>query len=191
MRNKLNWVVSDQQMHCAAVLTILFAASAVSPAADFKGAAEVLQQASQAPSKSKEASKDPYAPFRDKLKAFASQSTNLPPDQAARQWLGLVDEFEKESVRIAGSARRGPWAGRPVQLEEVLEVLSPPASWAELEKAVEARSAAAAKGEQKRELGLRVIAHTLTGNTPKRAEDLKALDALAKSRNGTEASYEC
>ncbi len=112
MRNKLNWVVSDQQMHCAAVLTILFAASAVSPAADFKGAAEVLQQASQAPSKSKETSKDPYAPFRDKLKAFASQSTNLPPDKAARQWLGLVDEFEKESVRIAGSARRGPWAGR-------------------------------------------------------------------------------
>ncbi len=35
-----------------------------------------------------------------------------------------------------------------------------------------------------------MIAHTLTGNTPKRAEDLKALDALAKSRNGPEASYE-
>src|SRR5262245_11367905 len=150
MQNKPSSWVSNTQMGRLAALIILLVASSV-PAADFKGAAEVLQQAAQTATKPNEKPKDPYAPFRDKLKAFASQSTNLPPDQAAQQWLALVDELEKESVRIASSARLGPRAGRPVRLEEVLDTLPPPSSWAELEKAVEARPATTSKGEQKRE----------------------------------------
>src|SRR5205823_11636818 len=45
------------------------------------------------------------------------------------------------------------------------------------------------KSAEKRELGLRLIVHTLTKNTGKRAEDLKALDTLAKKSSGPEAGY--
>ena len=67
------------------------------PAADFKGAAEVIRQAAQASPKPKEKPKDPNAPFREKLKAFAAASTNLPPAAAATRWLDLVEEFEQRA----------------------------------------------------------------------------------------------
>src|SRR2546430_12487127 len=71
--------------------------------ADFKGAAEVLRQAAQASPKPKEKSKDPFEPLREKLKGFETQSTNLPAAEAANQWLGLVDEFEKQSAKASGA----------------------------------------------------------------------------------------
>src|SRR6266481_455262 len=78
----------------------------------------------------------------------------------------------------------------PLQFSDVLKVLPPPSAWSELEKAVEARPAAEGGAKQKKELALRLIAHTLTRNTARRAEDLKALDAMAKKATGPEASYE-
>ena len=71
-----------------------------------------------------------------------------------------------------------------------MNVLPPPAAWAELEKAVEARPPTEARDGQKRELGLRLITPTLTKNTARRTEDLKALDALANKGGGPASMYE-
>src|SRR6185436_20158681 len=125
-----------------------------------------------------------------KLKAFESLSTNLQPSESATQWLAFVDGFAEAAavLREPGPARFR--AGRTLQFDEVMRVLPPPKVWAELEKAVEARSAASDKAGKKRELGLRLVAHTLTQNTSKRAEDLKTLDTLAKSGSGPDSGYE-
>jgi len=194
MQNKTGLAVSIMQMHYKVyykvLLAALLAASSLAEAADFKGATEVLREAAQATPKPKEAEKDSHGPFRERLKSFAVQSTNLPPSQAATQWLAFTEEFEKEFGRDIASPRLRSRVEKGIQFDEVMNALPPPAAWEELAKAVEARPAVAAKGKEKRELGLKLIAHTLTRNTSKRAEDLKALDALAKGSSGPEGGFE-
>jgi len=118
MQNKAALPVSNQEMRYSILLALLLAGTTVLPAADFKGATEVLRQAAQASPKPQEKSKDPQAPFRDRLKAFQSQSTNLPPAQVATQWLALVDDFGKQTMAqivltiFQGAAKRRP-ANRP------------------------------------------------------------------------------
>ena len=141
MQNKAGSSVPNQGIRYAIILAVLITASTVVRAADFKGATEVLRQAAQAsPKPAQEKTKDPYEPFREKLKAFQAQITNLAPSQAATQWLALVDDFQKASGEDRDSMRRGLGTLRPLQFEEVMKVLPPPAAWVELEKAVEARS---------------------------------------------------
>ena len=67
------------------ICVFLLAGVGFTKAEDFKGASEVLREAAQAIPKSKEQSKDPSAPFREKLKSFQTSGTNLPPDQAAAE----------------------------------------------------------------------------------------------------------
>ena len=89
----------------------------------------------------------------------------------------------------SGRAVAGSSLVRPVQFDEVMkQVLPAPAVWPALEKEVEA---ATNKVESARIVGLRLIVHTLTKNTAKRAEDMKALDRVAKtSASGYGLSYE-
>src|SRR5260370_33100212 len=91
MRNKAASSVSHKEMRCAIFLSALLGTSVLAAAPEFKGATEVLRQAAQDSPKPKQKTKDPYEPFREKLKAFQVQSTNLPTPQAAAQWIGLVD----------------------------------------------------------------------------------------------------
>jgi tetratricopeptide (TPR) repeat protein len=166
------------------LLGTTFAGTGILQAADFKGAEQVLREATLASPTAKEKPKDPYAQLREKLKAFETEGGKLPPGEAAKQWLALVDEFGKQSDK-AGAGR----AARPLQMEDVMRALPPPAAWKDLEGAIEARATSSGKNEEKRMLGLRLIAHTLTQNSVKRTEDLKALGALAK-RSSDAASYE-
>src|SRR5438067_1390015 len=103
MQNKAIWPVLKGIMRLTKLLLFLLVLSITTRAADFKETAEVLRQATQASPKSLEKKEDPNQPFRDKLKAFQLQNTNLPPSQAAAQWLALVDEFEKQSGDSANS----------------------------------------------------------------------------------------
>jgi tetratricopeptide (TPR) repeat protein len=190
MQNKGWCLVLNNNMRAAILFTLFLIINAELRAADFKGAAEVLRQASQTSPKAKEKKEDPSRPFRDKLKAFEKQSTNLPPGQAASQWLALVDEFENLSGDSMDRFRGGSRFVLPLQFNDVLKAIPQPSAWGELEKAVEARPAAEARAKQKKDLGLRLIAHTLTGNSARRAEDLKALDAIARETTGPEGNYE-
>src|SRR5207245_2931056 len=132
------------------------------------------------PKTNAEKPKDPYQSFREKLKVFEAQNTNVPPSQAASGWLVLADDFQKTSGEHHAAAGRGFPAVKMLQFDEVVNVLPPPAAWPELERAIENRAPAEATADRKRELGLRLIAHTLTKNTSSRAEDLKSLALLAK-----------
>lgn len=190
MQNKAGPAAFRHRMPLATLLGLILVFGMASRAADFKGASEVLRQAAQASPKPKEKKEDPTKPFRDKLEAFEAQVTNLSPAQAATQWLALVDEFDKQSGDSMTRTRSGFMFGLALQFNDVLKALPPPPAWGELEKAVEARQTVEAKAKQKRELALRLIAHTLTGNAPRRAEDLKTLDAMAKKAAGPAAGYE-
>src|SRR5947209_17302726 len=145
MRNKIVWLVSKMIMRTFLVLEMFLLWNCLGGAADFKGATEVLQLASESPAKPKQNGDDPNAVFRQKIKAFGSSSTNLTSAEAAKQWLTLVEDFQSELAKSAVEAQIPRREGLGLRFEEIMDVLPPPAYWADLEKAVESRSSAVAK----------------------------------------------
>ena len=159
------------------------------PATNYEGADAVLRQASESSNqpKSKEEKPSPAAQLRADLKAFKQQSASLAPTEAAKQWLALTDRLLQLNETPANYGQQGGMAN-PIQPDELVEALPPPASWAELAKAIEARPAG--EGAQVLQgLGLRLLAHTLLGDTAKRREDIAALEALAAKAKTRQAYF--
>lgn len=147
-------------------------------AANLKGSEAVLRQAADSSASEKPAEKQsPNEAFRKELKEFAKKSSQLAPAEAAKQWLAFVEQFTAlQATPVNNEENSGE--NRQVTFDEVIEVLPSPAAWGELAKQIEARPAASGP-EQLRELGLRLLAHTLLGDTTKRREDLAGLETLA------------
>jgi len=173
------------RMKIRALSTILLAARLATsglaqPAAvGYQGADAILSQVAKAQTVLNSADKNP-APdeeLRADLKSFGQVSGTLAPAEAAKQWLGLVDRFNQLGESPAGGGRQGA-VSRPIEAQQLIEALPPPATWANLVIAVEARPPG--EGAQAlHELGLRLLVHTLTGDDAKRRGDLAALEARA------------
>jgi len=158
-------------------------------ATNYEGADAILRQAAEGSNqpKSKEEKPSPTSQLREDLKAFKQQSASLAPAEAAKQWLALVDRLLQLNETPANYGQQGGMS-HPIQPEELVEALPPPASWAELAKAIEARPAG--EGAQTLQgLGLRLLAHTLLGDTTKRREDIAALEALAAKAKTRQAYF--
>ena len=159
------------------------------PATNYQGADAILRQAAESSNqpKSKEEKSSPAAQLRADLKAFKQQSGSLAPAEAAKQWLALTDRLLQLNETPANYGQQGGMA-KSLQPEELVEALPPPASWAELAKAIEARPAG--EGAQVLQgIGLRLLAHTLLGDTTKRREDIAALEALAAKAKTRQAYF--
>ena len=158
-------------------------------ATNYEGADAVLRQAAEGSNqpKSKEEKPSPTSQLREDLKAFKQQSASLAPTEAAKQWLALVDRLLQLNETPANYGQQGGMS-HPIQPEELVEALPPPSSWPELGKAIEARPAG--EGAQSlQKLGLRLLAHTLLGDTTKRREDIAALEALAAKAKTRQAYF--
>jgi tetratricopeptide (TPR) repeat protein len=158
-------------------------------ATNYQGADTVLRQAAESAKQTKTADEkpSPTTQWRADVKAFKQQSTNLAPAEAAKQWLALADRLLQLEETPANYSQSGMMS-HPVQPEELVEALPPPASWLELAKAIEARPAG--EGAQTLQtLGLRLLAHTLLGDTTKRREDIAALEALAAKAKTRQAYF--
>ena len=174
---------------CVAGLWAWTTTAEATPATNYQGADAVLRQAAESSNqpKSKEEKPTPAAQLRVDLKAFEQQSAGLTPTEAAKQWLALADRLLQLEETPANYGQRSGMA-KPLQPEELVEALPPPASWAELAKAIEARPAG--EGAQALQgLGLRLLAHTLLGDTTKRREDIAALEALAAKAKTRQAYF--
>ncbi len=167
----------------AFILTSLF----VLPcgAADYRGADAVLAEALQATSKTNvsQPKVSPATQMKEDLKAFARTSTNLPPAQAATQWLVLFDRLYSLKEQPSGSGYR---QGAIPRVQDLLGCLPPPAGWPELARMAEARQADESTAVL-RNLALRMVVHTLNGDVAKRQADLKAVEALAAKIKGNQS----
>ena len=159
------------------------------PATNYEGADAVLLQAAESVNQTKSADEkpSPTTQWRADLKAFKQQSASLAPAEAAKQWLALVDRLLQLEETPANYGQSGMMS-HPIQPDELVEALPPPASWPELAKAIEARPAG--EGAQTLQtLGLRLLAHTLLGDTTKRREDIAALETLAAKAKTRQAYF--
>jgi tetratricopeptide (TPR) repeat protein len=155
---------------------------------NYQGADAILRQAAESSNqpKSKEEKNTPATQLCADLKAFKQQSASLAPAEAAKQWLALMDRLLQLEETPAYDQRG--MISHSIQPEELVEALPPPASWAELSKAIEARPAG--EGAQTlQKLGLQLLAHTLLGDTTKRREDIAALEALAAKAKTQQAYF--
>ena len=173
---------------CLAGLWAWTTTAEAAPATNYQGADAVLRQAAESAKQTKSADEkpSPTTQWRADLKAFKQQSGSLAPAEAAKQWLALTDRL-LQLEETPTYDQRGV-ISHPLQPEELVEALPPPSSWPELAKAIEARPAG--EGVQVLQgLGLRLLAHTLLGDTIKRREDIAALEALAAKAKTRQAYF--
>ncbi|MGA2854211.1 MAG: tetratricopeptide repeat protein, partial [Verrucomicrobiota bacterium] len=174
---------------CVACVLAWAGSNGPARAEDYQGAEAVLKQAAESSdhAKSRHEENSPASQLRADLKAFKQQSATLAPADAAKQWLVLVDRFEQLTETPANPFQQAG-ADLPLEPQELLDALPPPSAWAELAKAIESRPLG--EGSQAlREHGLRLLAHTLTGDAAKRQNDLAALEALAAKAKSNQAYF--
>jgi len=161
-------------------LVILFAAILCfsADAQTYLGAAAALHHVEELNAKPGQTNETADAPskLRADLKAFRQNSTNTPADQAAKCWLELVDRAAK--IQQMPGRIFNP-ASNPIQADDLLDSLPPPAAWKELAAAIAARPAAKGSAEMT-EMGLRFLAVTLAGDAEGRKSAIASLQAKAK-----------
>jgi tetratricopeptide (TPR) repeat protein len=166
------------------VLATTIVLSAWSPgiasAQNYLGASNVLHQVEERNAKpAVKREKDATEQLRDDLKSFRESVTNLAPADAAQRWLEFVDR----AVKLQGlNAQNYNPSSIPLEADDLMGALPPPAAWSELAKAIAARPPAKSGGEI-REGGLRLLGATLTGDTAGRSREISNLQAKAKTAN--------
>ena len=159
------------------IVFLVLAAPAPLFAADFQGASAVLQKVQEknvSTNTTTEASDD--AVLRKDLKDFQKRVGALSPDEAATGWLKLVDRHSK----LHADARQGlDEMTLPITADDVMAALPPPKDWSALAQAIFARPDAKEDGVMG-EIGLRLLASTLTGNTEARKKEIAVLQARAE-----------
>ncbi|HEX4350684.1 MAG TPA: hypothetical protein VH251_09855, partial [Verrucomicrobiae bacterium] len=148
-------------------------------AQDYIGAGGVLRQVEERNAKPAEKPVKPSeaAQLRQDLKAFVETETNLPPAEAAKRWLELVDRTAKVQASPQDRYSSGDEADG-----SVLDALPPPETWSDLAKAIAARPTPK-KGAEVHEIGLRLLAATLTGDAEACKAVIAGLQAQAKNAN--------
>jgi tetratricopeptide (TPR) repeat protein len=144
---------------------------------DYLGASAVLKQVAEQNSQpAAPQSTNALSSLRDDLKKFGDTVTNLPPDQAAKGWLDLVDRTTK--THPSPMAAADPTA-RAIDAQELFAALPPPAGWQELSRAIAARPKKS-DNSQTLEIGLHFLAATLNNDTNARSQEITNLQAFVK-----------
>jgi len=147
-------------------------------AQELQGAASALQQmTAQKPPPTRAAPKAPTPTevLRRDLAAFRDRAPALPPRDAARSWLALMQRYATH-VKAASAANRSE-ESEPLAFQQVLEALPPPSAWNALTAEILARQPVAAK-RTVRDLSLLLLTHVLQDDQAGQWRDVDALQAL-------------
>jgi tetratricopeptide (TPR) repeat protein len=158
------------------VISISFQSS-LSRAADYVGATAVLKRVSD-PSTASATNQNPSAAaqLKSDIESFKKQSGSLKPEDAAQQWLKLLDrQFDLSPEDLSGGYQRSRQQFNP---NDIWLALPPPAAWDSLRRAIEARPPQKSE-EVPREFALKLIAHTLTADHAAQTADISQLLTLA------------
>jgi hypothetical protein len=156
----------------------LFVLSALSPhamAQELQGAAAAIE-AMKTAQPAKPIAPDPKSPMallRFDLERAPERMKNLPPQEAARAWLALVDRFAalKNTPDAEGSRR-------PVGFSDVIAALPPPSAWEALATQVQARYTRAGANKTVLDTSLLLLVHLPQGDAAAQWKDIAALEAL-------------
>ena len=160
---------------------LLLASSSLLRAADYLGADAVLKKISEKPQAAATQEKPSDAvQLKLDIESFKKQSASLQANDAAQQWLKLLDR--QFSLSPAEMQPRYGSAPSPDQLNprDIWNALPAPAAWNALRAAIEARPRQNGTNTI-RDLALQLIAHTLVADRKAQTNDLAQLEARAVS----------
>jgi tetratricopeptide (TPR) repeat protein len=167
------------------LFSFLLISSTFLHAADYLGAAAVLQKISekpQIPANGEKSSTE--AQLKRDIESFSKQSASLKPEEAAQQWLKLLDRQFALSPAELGRGYGSSQVRDRFNPMDIWAALPPPPAWNALRAVIEARP------QEKdikaaRELCLRLVAHTLMADREAQTNDLAQMEVLAaKSADG-------
>ena len=122
--------------------------------------------------------------LKNDIASFSKQSASLKPEDAAQQWLKLLDrQFNLSPTQLA-SAYGYARSRQQFNPMDIWTALPAPPAWDALRKDIEARPPGK-DATVARELCLRFIAHTLVADRKAQTNDLAQMEVLAaKSADG-------
>lgn len=158
--------------------------------ADYLGAQVVLRQAlaTNAAGTTQPKPLSPLSQLREDLKAYQTNAIALPPAGAAAQWLKLLDRFVQLPDNRANYYERHNAEDEPMSAEKLIAALPAPSAWPELARQVEQQPAGEGIGAL-RQIGLRMLVHTLLGDPLHRREDITALQGFAAKAKSSQANF--
>lgn len=177
-------------MHATHLLALLATLSLAvhAPAAEpLRGAQAVLDDIAAQTGAPAQAAAKPLsetAKLRTDLTNFTARAATLAPAAAAREWLALGDRSAK--LPPQDRFNRNAQAEPPLQPQELIAALPPPAVWDELAKAIAARPAPAGINDT-REFALRMLGQTLAGDRAAVGAELAKFEALLLKAKREEA----
>ncbi len=145
-------------------------------AADFLGAAVVLQKLAEKPEGKEKKDVSEAGRLKEAIAAFKAQAATMKPEDAADAWLVLLERSWKVRPSDMTSEMEG-MDYESGQKKSVWSALPPPPAWEFLAKKIEARPVGEGK-KAARELGLRLLAHVLLGDQAAQKKDLADMEAL-------------
>lgn len=155
----------------AALLPISLAVSTPVHAADYQGAAAILQQIPAASSTSAAPS---TTDLRSDIDTFKRQEGSLADTDAATQWIDLVKRWSVEAPHYT------PGAAASVNFFDVMSALPPPSVWPEVKHAARALEPSDNFDEAHVE-AIRLLADTLVDDRAGQSNDDAALEHLQKA----------
>jgi len=153
--------------------------------ADYIGAQAVLEKISQKPQSNSGGQLSASAQLKRDIESFKKQSATLAPEEAAKQWLKLLDRQLNLSPLEMQQIYENPGAAVIFNPNDVWYALPSPAAWDALRKAVESRTES--KDHPEHELGLRLIVHTLVSDQQAQTNDLAQLVTVASRMSEDES----
>ena len=143
----------------------------------YKGANHVIEVLTEKAGKKPAGVTDPEKEFEKSVELYVSKRAAIGPAAAAKGWLRLVDDYFELKPK-PGQRRQA------VGFSRLVSELPEPSAWASLSEAIDARGLP--KGiSYGREIGLRLLSRTLTGEEEKRQEVVGQLDAFFKTNDVT------
>lgn len=167
------------------LFVFLWLSSSFSRAADYLGAEAVLKKISDKPAASA-TNQNPsaIAQLKSDIESFKKQSASLKPEDAAQQWLKLLDrQLGLATTDLELNYRNSRDRFNP---NAVWLALPPPPAWNALRQAIEARPPQ--KGAKaSHEFALRLVVHTLAADRSAQTNDLAQLITLVSKDSEEDA----
>lgn len=138
--------------------------------ADFQGAESILKKLAALESGAEQKKADPLDELEAKLQSYRKTVTDLTPEEAASQWLALLDALT--ALPQESLFRRSQFTGSGVGVDALFSALPPTSAWDSLAQQLEER---AAKGPAAAEATFRLLAALLKGDASARGKAIAAL----------------
>lgn len=161
-------------------LAIFLPLTTASLAQELQGVAAILQQIAEKSGQPAQKAADPLDDLHTQVQQFKKDAATLPPAEAARRWMALLESSLSLPQEQLFSSRS---EGKQVRLAHLVAALPPPASWDEISRLIAGRKT----DDPLQNDSLLLLTAVLRGDTAAAEKTLESMRAALKAKKGMES----